>query len=134
MRFSRPSPLKMPTAVLQDVASAQAPANGLQTYGPISCFWSDTPFARNKQQLMQQQGTFPGLTHDLSDICEQGVPKFWARDRLQTKIQDIIHQARQSVSLPKGTASKKLCGSMASLSAASANWLRRSHGHYVAHT
>lgn len=79
MRFSWPSPLKMPTTVMQDVASAQAPANGLQTYGPISCFWSDTPFARNKQQLMQQQGTFPGLTHDLSDICQQGVPKFWAR-------------------------------------------------------
>eukprot|EP00435_Cladocopium_sp_Y103_P058656 s309_g20.t1 len=55
---------------------------------------------------MQQEGTFLGLTHDLSFIAETNIVKFWARERLHTKIQDIIQHAKETSSLPKGVASK----------------------------
>ena len=65
-----------------------------------------TPFAAEKQQLMRSGATFLGLEHDLSEVPSRGRVTFWARDRIQKKLLDIIAQARSERRLPSGTASK----------------------------
>ena len=65
-----------------------------------------TPFAAEKQQLMRSGATFLGLEHDLSEVPSRGRVTFWARDRIQKKLLDIIAQARYEQRLPSGTASK----------------------------
>eukprot|EP00435_Cladocopium_sp_Y103_P073341 s50_g43.t1 len=60
-------------ATITDVASAQG--SGQWAANQI-CKLVGSPFATEKQQTMQQEGTFLGLTHDLSLIAETagGVP------------------------------------------------------------
>lgn len=65
-----------------------------------------TPFLNEKKQTMAVSGTFLGLGHDLSHCMSAGVVHFWARDRLQSKMLDIINSARTSGSLTPGTAAK----------------------------
>lgn len=65
-----------------------------------------TPFAPDKQQLMAATGTFLGLDHDLSQCLSSGVVSFWARERIQAKLQDIISSCRTQGTLHPGTASK----------------------------
>ena len=50
-----------------------------------------TPFVDEKKQTMAVSGTFLGLDHDLSQCMSSGVVQFWARDRLQSKMLDIIN-------------------------------------------
>ena len=65
-----------------------------------------TPFADDKRQLMAPSGTVLGLDHDLSLCLSRGVVSFWARERLQSKLQDIITQCRSQGTLHPGTAAK----------------------------
>lgn len=65
-----------------------------------------TPFAAEKKQQMSTQGTFLGLTHDLSYTLSHGVIHFWIRDRLQEKMLAIIQEAQNSSNLSSGVAAK----------------------------
>ena len=65
-----------------------------------------TPFAEEKRQPMRPHGCFLGLDHDLSEAVRQGCVKFWAREKLFTKLDDFIQQALSSGSLKSGQASK----------------------------
>lgn len=53
-----------------------------------------TPFAQEKRQQMSSEGLFLGLDHDMSAALSSGVVKFWARERLERKLMDIISTAR----------------------------------------
>ena len=65
-----------------------------------------TPFAAEKKQAMQATGQFLGLDHDLTDALSKGVVYFWARERLETKVLDIISTCRLRYHLLPGTAAK----------------------------
>ena len=65
-----------------------------------------TPFANEKMQKMASKGTFLGLDHDLSGCLTDGVVVFWARERIQSKLADLIQFCRNTQSLPPGIASK----------------------------
>lgn len=65
-----------------------------------------TPFAADKRQLMATAGTFLGLHHDFEHCMTKGVVTFWVREKLQTKITDLIHQSLSTQSLSPGVASK----------------------------
>ena len=65
-----------------------------------------TPFAAEKKQPMAAQGTFLGLTHDLSKVLSTGTIKFWVKDRLQEKMLLLISEACTSGVLHSGTAAK----------------------------
>ena len=65
-----------------------------------------TPFAAEKRQPMSSQGLFLGIDHDVSEALPHGVVKFWVRERLETKLMDIIHASRQTNKLTGGTAAK----------------------------
>ena len=65
-----------------------------------------TPFAAEKRQPMSSQGLFLGLDHDVSEALSHGVVKFWVRERLETKLMDLINTSRQSHKLTGGTAAK----------------------------
>ena len=65
-----------------------------------------TPFVDEKKQPMAPTGTFLGLDHDLSRCMSDGVVHFWARERLQSKMLDIINTARATGCLTPGTAAK----------------------------
>ena len=65
-----------------------------------------TPFASEKMQKMASKGTFLGLDHDLSGCLTNGVVVFWARERIQSKLADLIQFCRNTQSLPPGIASK----------------------------
>ena len=65
-----------------------------------------TPFAQEKRQKMSAEGLFLGLDHDMSDALTSGVVKFWARERLEHKLMDIISTARSTGKLMSGTAAK----------------------------
>jgi hypothetical protein len=70
------------------------------------CTLIGSPFAADKKQLMQNSGTFRGLTPNLADINCTGYVKIWARARLHYKVKEIIHIARTKGRLTRGTASK----------------------------
>ena len=70
------------------------------------CTLIGSPFAADKKQTMQSSGTFLGLTHHLDSVNRSGHVKFWARSRLHDKVRDILHTARTTSKLTKGTASK----------------------------
>ena len=70
------------------------------------CRLVGSPFAAEKQQTMQSEGTFLGLTHDFSVVSHSHCINFCARQRLHEKIQDLIDTARNFERLPKGVASK----------------------------
>ena len=55
-----------------------------------------TPFAQEKRQQMSSEGLFLGLDHDMSAALSSGVVKFWARERLERKLMDIISTARST--------------------------------------
>ncbi len=65
-----------------------------------------TPFAQEKRQTMSSAGLFLGLDHDVSAALSSGVVKFWARERLENKMMDLITTARQTGRLMPGTAAK----------------------------
>ena len=65
-----------------------------------------TPFAQEKRQQMSSEGLFLGLDHDMSAALSSGVVKFWARERLERKLMDIISTARSTGKLMPGTAAK----------------------------
>lgn len=64
------------------------------------------PFAREKRQQMSTMGLFLGLDHDMSKALTAGVVRFWARERLENKLMDIIRSARSTGKLMPGTAAK----------------------------
>ena len=65
-----------------------------------------SPFQEEKHQSLAAQSDFLGLIHDVT-ACHQGAPvKFWARDRLLTKVTDIMDAAAQTGRLPPGLAAK----------------------------
>ena len=64
------------------------------------------PFQEEKHQSLAAQSDFLGLIHDVAE-CHRGAPvKFWARDRLVTKVTDIMDEAAQTSRLPPGLAAK----------------------------
>ena len=65
-----------------------------------------SPFQEEKHQSLAAQSDFLGLIHDVAE-CHRGAPvKFWARDRLVTKVTDIMDEAAQTSRLPPGLAAK----------------------------
>ena len=50
---------------------------------------------------MASQGTFLGLDHDLSRCLTDGVVVFWARERIQSKLSDLITKSLFSGIAPK---------------------------------
>ena len=65
-----------------------------------------SPFQPEKHQITQSQSDFLGLVHDVSN-CHQGQPvRFWLRDRLITKVTDLMDEATQTNRLPPGLAAK----------------------------
>lgn len=65
-----------------------------------------TPFAAEKRQPMASEGLFLGLDHDVSQAMSHGIVTFWARERLEAKLLDLIQTSRQSNRLPGGVAAK----------------------------
>ena len=65
-----------------------------------------TPFAPEKRQAMAPVGTFLGLDHDLSEALSSGFVRFWARERLHSKMIDLIQQALAADALRPGLAAK----------------------------
>ena len=65
-----------------------------------------TPFADDKKQPMKATGQFLGLDHDVSQAVSHGYVSFWARERLEAKVLDIISTCRTNYSLLPGTAAK----------------------------
>ena len=79
--------------------------SGQAAFGQLNTLLG-TPFAQEKRQPMSAKGLFLGLDHDLSRALSDGIVTFWARERLETKMMDIISTARQSGKLMPGTAAK----------------------------
>ena len=90
-------------AAISDWASSRG--SGQQAFSLLNQLLG-TPFADDKRQLMASSGTFLGLDHDFSLCLSRGVVSFWARERLQSKLQDIITQCRAQGALHPGTAAK----------------------------
>eukprot|EP00434_Breviolum_minutum_P029334 symbB.v1.2.025947.t1/scaffold2554.1/size89898/9 len=65
-----------------------------------------TPFADDKKQPMKATGQFLGPDHDVSQAVSHGYVSFWARERLEAKVLDIISTCRTNYSLLPGTAAK----------------------------
>ena len=65
-------------ATITDVRSAKG--SGQWAMNQL-CLMIGSPFAEDKKQTMQSNGTFLGLTHDLSCINQTGHVRFWARAR-----------------------------------------------------
>ena len=55
---------------------------------------------------MSSEGLFLGLDHDVSAATSSGVVRFWARERLEEKMMDLITTARTTGRLMPGTAAK----------------------------
>ena len=79
--------------------------SGQATFSQLNALLG-TPFAQEKRQPMSAQGLFLGLDHDLSQALSSGVVTFWARERLESKMMDIIRTARDTKKLMPGTAAK----------------------------
>ena len=63
----------------------------------ITCLATEmgSPFKAEKHQTMQSQSDFLGLVHDVGQ-CHHGHPvRFWPRDRLITKVTDLMDEATQ---------------------------------------
>ena len=74
----------------------------------ITCLATEmgSPFQPEKHQTMQSQSDFLGLVHDVGQ-CHHGHPvRFWPRDRLITKVTDLMDEATQTQRLPPGLAAK----------------------------
>ena len=71
-----------------------------------------TAFADEKRQAMSSKGTFLGLDHDLSCALSEGYVTFWARDRLFSKMEDLIRQAEGSNTLIRSGLASKMFGLM----------------------
>ena len=65
-----------------------------------------TFFAAEKKQAMSEHGVFLGLQHSLSGCLHSGTVRFWSEETLETKLCDLISDARQSAKLTPGLASK----------------------------
>ena len=65
-----------------------------------------TPSAADKKQHFSSQGTFLGLDFDFSTINTLGWVTFWAREKLLTKTQQIIVDAKETHCLSPAQASK----------------------------
>ncbi|CAE7745577.1 clpC [Symbiodinium sp. CCMP2592] len=79
--------------------SAQSSFAGLNT-----CLGS--PFAPAKRQPMALTGTFLGLNFDFEGCLHSGLVRFFVRDRLVSKVHDMLDQALASSSLSPGLAAK----------------------------
>ena len=89
-----------------------------------------SPFQTEKHQSLAAQSDFLGLIHDVA-ACHQGAPvKFWVRDRLLTKVTDIMEEAIQTRRLPPGLAAK-LFGCLGFLTAGCFGKLGRSGLHSI---
>ena len=65
-----------------------------------------SPFQPEKHQVMQSPSDFLGLVHDVTN-CHRGQPvRFWPRERLITKVTDLMDEAIQTNRLPPGLAAK----------------------------
>ena len=64
------------------------------------------PFAVDKRQLPQSTGDFLGLVHDMQHALDQDTIKLWIRDRLDTKIHELITTAIVTQQFHPGAASK----------------------------
>ena len=90
-------------ALLTDWASSKGSAQA--AFASLNaCLGS--PFADAKRQQMGSTGTFLGLNIDFSACLQSGFVRFFVRDRLVEKVQDLIEQAVHAQSLPPGLAAK----------------------------
>eukprot|EP00435_Cladocopium_sp_Y103_P070526 s121_g35.t1 len=69
------------------------------------------PFAAEKHQAMSSSADFLGLQHDFKDTHLCGAVRFWVRERLQNKVQDMMSSVFSEGRLLPGVASK-LFGSL----------------------
>ena len=65
-----------------------------------------SPFAEEKRQRMAPRGTFLGLDFDFRGCLHTGIVRFFVRDRLVTKVHDLLDQAVSSQALLPGMAAK----------------------------
>ena len=65
-----------------------------------------SPFALDKRQAMAPTGTFLGLDFDFSQALQSGRVKFFVRERLLQKVQDMVATSLSSGLLSAGQASK----------------------------
>ncbi|CAE7361503.1 unnamed protein product [Symbiodinium sp. CCMP2592] len=90
-------------AHLTDWASSKGSAQS--SFGGLNaCLGS--PFAPAKRQPMALTGTFLGLNFDFEGCLHSGVVRFFVRDRLVSKVHDMLDQAVSSNSLSPGLAAK----------------------------
>ena len=84
---------------------ASSKGSGQQAFSLLNQLMG-SPFADEKRQLMQPQGTFLGLDHDFTNCLSSGVVTFWAKGKLVEKLQHLIQSSLSSEKLPPGVASK----------------------------
>eukprot|EP00435_Cladocopium_sp_Y103_P035949 s3319_g9.t1 len=65
-----------------------------------------TPFSEEKCQRMQASGTFLGLDNDFAQVHTAGLIRFWARARIQQKLEGLMQTAESSERLTPGVAAK----------------------------
>eukprot|EP00435_Cladocopium_sp_Y103_P019755 s1628_g4.t2 len=79
--------------------------SGQQAIQHLNKLWG-TPFSKEKCQRMQASGTFLGLDHDFAQVHTAGLIRFWARDRIQQKLEGLMQTAESSERLTPGVAAK----------------------------
>ena len=65
-----------------------------------------TPFSDDKRQLMAATGTFLGLDFDMSPAMSRDKVAFFVRERLVTKVGDLVTSILEARTLRSGLASK----------------------------
>ena len=65
-----------------------------------------SPFAEDKRQVMAAEGTFLGLDFDFTSSLRSGQVRFFVRERLVSKVLDMVDTAVVADHLPAGQASK----------------------------
>ena len=65
-----------------------------------------TPFSDDKRQLMAATGTFLGLDFDMTTAMSHGEVAFFVRERLVSKVSDLVASSLEARTLRSGLASK----------------------------
>ena len=65
-----------------------------------------SPFAEDKKQAMAAAGTFLGLDFDFTSSLRSGQVRFFVRERLVSKVLDMVDTAVAADHLPSGQAAK----------------------------
>ena len=89
---------------LSDWASSKG--SGQWTFRVLNELLGTPLFSNDKRQLMAATGTFLGLDFDMSTAMSHGKVAFFVRERLVTKVGDLVASILETRTLRSGLASK----------------------------